>query len=83
MVLVYCALRSVLCLPVPQAVLAALGLAYAVEAAQYGHLLAWLGWQHAALARLVLGIGFDWGDVLAYTLGGAGVLAAEAGRQTR
>lgn len=50
-------------------VLAALGIAFAIEIAQYLDLLSWLGWQDNTLARVVLGSSFEWGDMLAYTLG--------------
>lgn len=49
--------------------IAALGIAYLIELAQYLNMLAWLGLEDNTLARVVLGSSFEWGDMLAYTLG--------------
>jgi len=79
-ILLYCLLKSVWPAPDRRVALAALLTSYAIEAAQLVHALQWLGWQHSPLARLLLGSQFEWGDVLAYTLGAAVVLAAERWR---
>jgi hypothetical protein len=76
-ILLYCALKSVWPAPARWVALAALLVSYAIEAAQLAHLLHWLGWQHVRLARLLLGSQFEWGDMLAYTLGAALVLGVE------
>jgi len=76
-IFLYCLLRSVWPAPARRVALAALLVSYTIEAAQLAHLLHWLGWQHVRVARLVLGSAFSWGDVLAYTLGAAAVLAVE------
>lgn len=81
-ILVYCLLKSVWAAPAGRAVAVALLVSYAIELAQLAHLLSWLGWQHARLARLVLGSQFEWGDMLAYSLGAALVLGLEHGRRT-
>lgn len=47
----------------------ALGIAFLIEFAQYLNMLAWLGLEDNSLARVVLGSSFEWGDMLAYTLG--------------
>lgn len=47
----------------------ALGIAFLIEIAQYLNMLAWLGLEDNTLARVVLGSSFEWGDMLAYTLG--------------
>lgn len=49
--------------------IAVLLIAYAVEVSQYFHLIVWLGWRHSTAAQWILGSGFAWGDMLAYTLG--------------
>jgi hypothetical protein len=80
-ILVYCLLKSCWRARPAVAALSALLISYAIEAAQALHLLARLGWQHSGLARLVLGSQFEWGDMLAYTLGVLLVLLAEQQRQ--
>lgn len=65
----YCLLRSVLAGPAPRTVWAALFISYGVEATQYAHLVEHLGLGAFPLARLVLGSQFEWGDLLAYSLG--------------
>jgi hypothetical protein len=52
----------------------ALLISYVIEGLQYINLLERLGW-HSRVARIVLGSHFEWGDMLAYTLGGAVALA--------
>lgn len=76
-IFLYCLLKSVWPAPARRVALAALLVSYGIEAAQLAHLLHWLGWQHARVARLLLGSQFAWGDVLAYTLGAALVLGLE------
>ncbi len=76
-VFLYCLVRSVVTTPVRPTVLAVLLVAYGIEVLQYLHLLTYVGLQHSRLAALVLGNHFEWGDMLAYTLGALGILAAE------
>ena len=76
-ILVYCLLKSVWPAPAGRVAAVALLVSYAIEGAQLAHLLRWLGWQQSAAARLVLGSQFEWGDMLAYTLGAALVLSLE------
>jgi hypothetical protein len=76
-VFLYCLVRSVATPPVRPTVLAVLLVAYGIEVLQYLHLLTYVGLQHSRLAALVLGNHFEWGDILAYTLGALGILAAE------
>ena len=82
-ILVCCLLKSFWLAPAGRVAAVALLVSYAVEGAQLLHLLRWLGWQHSAAARLVLGSQFEWGDMLAYTLGAALVLLAEWGSARR
>ncbi|MBO2011128.1 DUF2809 domain-containing protein [Hymenobacter negativus] len=56
----------------------ALTLSYLIEGLQYINLLARLGW-HSRVARIVFGSHFEWGDMLAYTLGGGLALAVSLG----
>ncbi|MEO1257774.1 MAG: DUF2809 domain-containing protein [Bacteroidota bacterium] len=50
---------------------------FAIEVGQYFQLVKLLGLDHSKLAKIVIGTGFDWGDLLAYTLGVLTVLGAE------
>ncbi len=79
-ILLYCLLKSGWSAPAGRVGAVALLLSYAIELAQLAHLLRWVGWQQSPVARLVLGSQFEWGDMLAYTLGAAVVLAIEAAR---
>jgi hypothetical protein len=79
-VFLYCLVRSVATVPVRPTVAAVLLVAYGIEALQYLHLLTYVGLQHSRLAALVLGNHFEWGDMLAYTLGALGIVAAEQAR---
>jgi hypothetical protein len=76
-IFLYCLLKSVWPAPAWQVALAALLVSYAIEMAQLAHLLHWLGWQHSRMARLLLGSQFEWGDMLAYTLGAVAVLGLQ------
>ncbi|AMR26219.1 hypothetical protein A0257_03335 [Hymenobacter psoromatis] len=79
-ILLYCLLKSGWSAPAGRVAAVALLVSYAIEVAQLAHLLRWLGWQHSPVARLVLGSQFEWGDLLAYTLGAAVVLGLEYAR---
>ncbi|MES2444564.1 MAG: DUF2809 domain-containing protein [Pseudomonadota bacterium] len=79
-VLVYLGLRAVTRLGVNPAAALALAIAFAVEAGQYFGIVDRLGLRGVPWAALVLGIGFDPRDFLAYTAGALLVLAAEAWR---
>jgi hypothetical protein len=76
-VFLYCLLKSAWPARAWRVALAALLVSYAIEIAQLVHLLHWLGWQHSRMARLLLGSQFEWGDMLAYTLGAIAVLGLE------
>ena len=76
-IFLYCLVRSMVTTPVRPTVAAVLLVAYGIEVLQYLHLLTYVGLQHSRLAALVLGTHFEWGDMLAYTLGALCILAAE------
>ncbi|MDO7843305.1 ribosomal maturation YjgA family protein [Sphingomonas immobilis] len=76
-VLVYLAIRACIRLGVTPAVLAAVAIAFAVEVSQYFHLVRLLGLEWSAVARCVLGTGFDPQDFAAYLAGGALAFAGE------
>lgn len=54
---------------------AALVVSGLIEGLQYVHFLRLMGWQQSALARIVLGSAFAWGDLLAYALGALAAVA--------
>ena len=76
-ILLYFLLRSFIAASRRALLLLALLASYLIETAQYFHLLARLGWQHSRLVSIVLGSSFEWGDMLAYTLGALLVLVIE------
>ncbi len=76
-IFLYCALRSVVNLRVLPAAIGVLLFAYLVETLQYFHIVDRLGLSNNKLARTVIGIGFEWTDILAYTLGFATILLTE------
>jgi len=50
---------------------------YLIELLQYFQLVKRLGLEHNMLARTVIGYGFEWKDLLAYTLGVITLLVLE------
>ncbi|RYY32827.1 MAG: DUF2809 domain-containing protein [Sphingomonadales bacterium] len=80
-VLVYCGLRAVLPLGVVPAAGIALAIAFGVEFGQYFGMVDRLGLGGVQAARIVLGTGFSWLDLIAYTAGALAVLAFEAVRR--
>ncbi len=81
-VLVYLALRSTTRLSVGSSTGAAFAIACAIEVGQYYHLVDLIGLGHYRLARVLLGVGFDPCDFLAYAAGAAATLFAEGARRT-
>lgn len=75
---VYCALRAATPLRLWPALAISYAIACAIEAAQYFHLLDYLGLARNTIARTVLGYGFELADFAAYAAGAAGVLGVEA-----
>jgi hypothetical protein len=73
-ILLYCLLRSFLEAAAWRVAVAAVAISYLIEGLQYINLLGRLGW-HSRVARIVFGSHFEWGDMLAYTLGGLFALA--------
>ena len=51
--------------------------AYAVETLQYFNFVDRIGLSHNKLARTVIGYGFEWWDIVAYTLGIITILIVE------
>lgn len=74
-ILMYCAVRTFVNVTTWKIALGVLLFAYAIEVLQYFRLVDRLGWSGNTLAKTILGYGFEWWDLLAYTLGAATVLA--------
>jgi hypothetical protein len=82
-ILVYCGLRAVLPLrPWPAAAIA-FGIAVLVELGQLIGILDILGLRGNTVARIVLGSGFEWKDMLAYAAGAALALLIDRPRRPR
>ncbi|MEI6950803.1 DUF2809 domain-containing protein [Paraflavisolibacter sp. H34] len=76
-ILIYCAVRTFLNASALKVAIGVLLFAYCVEVLQYYHLVERLGLSGNKIAKTVIGYGFEWLDLLAYTLGIATVLLAE------
>lgn len=68
-ILIYCFVKSFLNTPITSTALTVLVFCYIVEILQYFHYVDLLGLQHSKLARIVMGTGFSWIDMLCYTAG--------------
>lgn len=67
--LIYCVVKSFIQIPYGWLGLGVLLFAYAIEISQYYHLVHLLGLDNSTAAKLILGTGFSWGDIQAYTWG--------------
>ena len=76
-ILVYCGVRAVTRWRWPVAVSVALAVAVCVELGQLVGVLHMLGLERVAVARVVLGSGYDPRDFVAYAAGGAVVAVVE------
>ena len=68
-ILLYCFLKSFLNLPVLPIALSVLCFSFFIEMLQYFQIVIRLGLQHSRLARVIIGVSFEWGDLLAYSTG--------------
>jgi len=68
-ILIYCFLKSFWDEKPLRVGILTLLFSYAIEIGQHFQLVKLLGLDHSEVARVVIGTGFDWGDMLAYTLG--------------
>ena len=81
--LVYCAVLAVFDLPRTAAAILAFAVGTIVEVLQYLDALTLLGLQDNALARVVLGTTFSWGDLVAYAVGALVALVADPAWRNR
>ena len=68
-IFLYCLVRAFLKVSVLQACIWVLLFSYFIEIMQYFDWVTRLGLQDYRLARIVMGVTFEWHDLLAYTLG--------------
>lgn len=68
-ILIYCTVKSFINIGVTPAAIGVLLFAYLIETLQYFHIVDLLGLQGSKVARIVIGTGFSWMDMLMYTLG--------------
>jgi hypothetical protein len=76
-ILIYCAIRTVLNASVWKVALGVLLFSFLIETLQYFHIVNRLGLENNVVARTVIGYGFEWLDFVAYTMGILTVLAFE------
>jgi len=79
-ILLYCAARAFVELPVLKLCIGVLIFAYFIEWLQYMNIIQVLGLQHNKTANIVIGNRFEWIDMLAYTLGVLSVYLIEKSR---
>jgi hypothetical protein len=77
-IFLYCLANAFLSISKIRIIIGVLLFAYLIETLQYFHVLKILGWEDVVLARVILGNGFEWWDLVAYTLGAATVLLVES-----
>ena len=75
--LIYCFVKSFFNLSPLKVAIGTLLFSYLIEVLQYFHIVDVLGLQNNAMARTVIGYGFDWIDLVAYTLGIMAVIYLE------
>ena len=80
-IFLYCLLKSFVRIPVVPATVTVLIFSYLVETLQYFNLVSILGLQDSKIARIVIGTGFSWWDMVAYTLGCITIILIEARRK--
>lgn len=68
-ILMYCAVCTFIKGSVVKIAAGVLLFSYIIEVLQYFHFVNVLGLQDNVLARTVIGTGFEWSDLVAYTLG--------------
>jgi len=76
-ILLYCGVRSFIKASSLKIAIGVLLFSYLIETLQYFRFVDRLGLTQNIIARTVIGYGFEWWDILAYTLGIFSVLAIE------
>jgi Protein of unknown function (DUF2809) len=68
-ILIYCFVKSFFNWPVLKTAFGVLLFSYLVELLQYFKVVERLGLLHCQLAKIIIGVSFEWLDILAYTMG--------------
>lgn len=76
-ILIYCAVRTFIKTSPLKVAIGVLLFSYLIETLQYFRIVDRLGLSQNVVARTVIGYGFEWWDILAYTLGIITVLFIE------
>ena len=76
-ILIYCAVRTFVNASPLKVAIGVLAFSYLIEVLQYFNIVDRLGLTDNEISRTVIGYGFEWWDMLAYTLGIATVLIIE------
>ena len=76
-ILIYCFIQSFFNLSVIKLSIGVLLFAYILEALQYFKLVQLLGLDNSEFAKIIIGVHFEWIDIIAYTLGIISVLILE------
>ncbi len=82
-ILLYCTIKSIGNFPVLRTAIAVLLFAYLIEILQYFDIVRRIGLANSQLASTVIGTTFQWGDIVAYTLGIVMVVLVEKLRKSR
>jgi hypothetical protein len=75
--LIYCTVKTFIKAPPLKVAVGVLIFSYVVEMIQYLHIVDRLGLSNNVIAKTVIGYGFGWWDILAYTLGVITILIIE------
>ena len=81
-ILIYCAVRTFIKASPAKIALGVLLFSYAIEILQYFQIVDRLGLSGNEIAKTVIGYGFEWWDLVAYTLGVGLILILES-RETK
>lgn len=79
-ILLYCTVRAFLNASPLTSAIGVLVFSFIIETLQYFNFVQVIGFEHNVIVKTVIGYGFEWLDLVAYTLGIATVLWAEARR---
>lgn len=82
-ILIYCFCRSFLRVRIKLLAVAVLLFAFVIEVLQYFEIVRRMGLERSKLARVVIGVGFEWLDLVAYCAGIAIVLVFESLRKPK
>lgn len=78
-IMIYCFVKAFIKASPLKVAIGVLLFAYLIEALQYFNFLEFIGLENNKIAKIVLGHGFEWIDIIAYTLGIGTVLLLERG----